>query len=126
MTTPFLGRIYLLSHPDTDAVYVGSTCRRLSARKAEHTRDWKLLSAGIPAKRYKQTTATYVTQHPGFSISLLEERMVASKAELHAMETEQIRRHPTAVNRADPITARWFRVISAETDAEGALVVALR
>jgi hypothetical protein len=126
MTTPFLGRIYLLSHPDTDAVYVGSTCRRLSARKAEHTRDWKLLSAGIPAKRYKQTTATYVTQHPGFSISLLEERMVASTSELHAMEKEHVLRHPTAVNRADPITARHFRVIGMERGEDGALVVALR
>ena len=123
MTTPFLGRIYCLSHPDTEAVYVGSTCRRLSARKAEHVRDWKLLSAGLPTKRYKQTTATAVTCHPGFSISLLEERLVGSKAELHALEKEHVLRTPAAVNRADPITSRWFR---AERDAEGSLVVSLR
>lgn len=123
---PFLGRVYRLAHPDTEGVYIGSTTRRLSARKGEHVRDYKLLAAGIPTKRYKQTTATAVTCHPGFTITLLEERMVESREELHAMEREHLCRHPTAVNRADPITARRFTLIGAELGSDGTLVVALR
>ena len=102
-------KIYCLTSPETDAIYIGSTTRPLYTRMAEHRRDWKLLSAGVAAKGYKKTTATEVTQYPSVHITLVEEYPCGSRDELHARERYHVLRSPHAVNRADPITARMFR-----------------
>jgi hypothetical protein len=100
------GKIYRLSSPETNAVYIGSTTRPLYTRMAEHRRDWKLLSTGVANKGYKKTSATEVTQFPSVQITLLEEYPCESREELHARERHHVLQCPFAVNRADPINGK--------------------
>lgn len=118
-------KLYYLSSPETDAIYIGSTTRSLSARLSEHRRDWKLLSEGIPTKAYKKTTATEVTQFPSFTITLLEAFPCANRQELHARELFHVRQCPMAVNRADPMTGRMFRTVEAAVARGGGLLYVL-
>ena len=117
-------KLYYLSSPETDAVYIGSTTRPLYTRMAEHRRDWKLLSEGVAAKGYKKTTATEVTQFPSCTITLLEEYPCSSRQELIAREQFHVLRSPTAVNRADPITGKLFTTVMARIE-DGVLVYSL-
>ena len=92
-----LSKIYKLTHPDTDEIYIGSTCQKyLSSRLQQHKRDFK---------RYKKGKDTFVTSFKilelgvdEVQIELIECYPCSCKEELHKKEGEYIKKNK-CVNR---------------------------
>ena len=72
----FLGRIYRISAPTCDKVYVGSTRTTLATRLGRHGRDLRGYKRGM----HNYISSFEVLEHSDVSIDLLEE------AEYHDMQ----------------------------------------
>jgi predicted metal-dependent hydrolase len=88
------GKIYKITSPHTDKVYIGSTAyRNLSRRFNEHKRDAKFPKKG-------RSVRSKIIIHAGDPvIELIMNYPCTSKEELTAKEEEIIDQYPNAVNR---------------------------
>jgi hypothetical protein len=97
----FIGRIYRISAPGCDRVYVGSTCKTLSARLGKHKRNMR---------GWERGTVSYVTSfelvgRPGVTIDLIEEEEYQDLQHMRDREAYWIARLPS-VNRHTPGRSR--------------------
>jgi hypothetical protein len=92
----FLGRIYRISAPTFDQVYVGSTRATLAARLARHRSDHRSYLRG----KYHYVSSFAVLEH-GATIDLLEESEFNDLQEFREREAYWIHRLPTC-NRSVP------------------------
>ena len=89
------GKIYSLRSHQTDDIYIGSTCRSLSARKANHKKDYKQKLNGVDIN----LSAFKICQFDDFYIELVENCPCNSREELHRREGEVIRNTPNCINK---------------------------
>ncbi len=93
----FLGRIYRISAPGVDQVYVGSTRQTLSTRMTQHHYN---------IRKWRRGVSHYVTSFalvglPGASIDLIEEDEYQDMQHMRDREAYWIARLPT-VNKCTP------------------------
>ena len=93
----FLGRIYRISAPGCEHVYVGSTKLTLAARLGRHRRDHRTFLRGD----YHYVSSFDVMEHPGAIIDLLEEKEFHDMQQFREREAYWIQRLPIC-NRATP------------------------
>jgi hypothetical protein len=93
----FLGRIYRISAPTCEKVYVGSTRTTLAARLGRHRRDHR----GYKRGTYHYITSFEVLEHPDVKIDLLEEAEYHDVQQFREREAYWIQRLPSC-NRAIP------------------------
>jgi hypothetical protein len=94
------GKIYKLTCNETDDVYIGSTCEKLSVRKAKHHDKYKAFLRGT----YRFTTSfkLYEISNCVVDIELVELFPCNSKDELHAREKYWIQNTQNTVNKNLP------------------------
>ena len=89
-TTAFIGRIYRISSPCSEKVYVGSTRKTLSARLISHQQGMRKWNRGV---------GDYVTSYdligPGATIDLIEEDEYHDIQQMRDREAYWIARLPT-------------------------------
>ena len=73
------GYVYLLTIPDTDKIYIGSTTQRLCQRKAEHRYDFK-------NKRFNKSCDELFNISQDVSMYVLEELDVKDRKDLYFLE----------------------------------------
>jgi len=83
------GRIYKLTSPNTNMVYIGSTTETLNSRLRKHIYDMKR----------KNSSSRHVLEKGDFKIELIEEVYVESKDDLRKIEQNWIEKTPNAVNK---------------------------
>ena len=93
----FLGRLYRISAPGCELVYVGSTKTTLAARLGNHRRTHRAFLRG----KYPYVSAFHVLDHPGATIDLLEETEFHDMQQFREREAYWIQRLPSC-NRATP------------------------
>jgi len=93
----FLGRIYRISAPSFDQVYVGSTRTTLAARLSRHRSDHR----GYLRGRYHYVSSFAVLGHPDATIDLLEEAEYHDLQQFREREAYWIQRLPSC-NRSTP------------------------
>jgi hypothetical protein len=93
----FLGRIYRISAPSFDQVYVGSTKTTLAARLSRHRSDYR----GYLRGRYHYVSSFAVLDHPDATIDLLEEAEYHDVQQFREREAYWIQRLPSC-NRSTP------------------------
>jgi hypothetical protein len=93
----FLGRIYRISAPTCDKVYVGSTRTTLATRLGRHRRDMR----GYKRGTYHYVSSFDVLEHPGATIDLLEEAEYHDVQQFREREAYWITRHASC-NRVMP------------------------
>jgi hypothetical protein len=101
-------KIYKLTHPDTDEVYIGSTCQKyLSSRLQQHKRDFK---------SYKKGKTPFVTSFKLFElgaddvqIELIECCPCSCREELNKKEGENIKKHKCVNKRVEGRTKEEYR-----------------
>jgi hypothetical protein len=93
----FLGRLYRISAPGCELVYVGSTKTTLAARLGRHRRDHRAFLKGD----YHYVSSFDVLEHPGAIIDLLEESEFHDMQQFREREAYWIQRLPSC-NRATP------------------------
>ena len=84
------GKVYALRAPDTDEVYIGSTCQVLSKRIVQHRNDYK---------KGADNTSKRMMARKGVYIELIEEFPCDNKEQLNRREGEIMRQHSTRVNK---------------------------
>ena len=87
----FLGRIYRISAPTCDKVYVGSTRTTLAARLGRHRRDHR----GYKRGTYHYVTSFEVLEHSDVTIDLLEEAEYHDMQQFRERESYWIQRLPS-------------------------------
>jgi hypothetical protein len=93
----FVGRIYRISAPGIDQVYVGSTRQTLSTRLGKHQYDMRRWQRGT----FHYMTSFALLGHPGVSIDTVEEDEYQDIQHMRDREAYWIARLPT-VNRYVP------------------------
>jgi hypothetical protein len=93
----FLGRIYRISAPGCELVYVGSTKTTLVTRLGGHRRDHRKFLRG----KYGYLSAFHVLDHPGATIDLVEETEFHDMQQFREREAYWIQRLPSC-NRNTP------------------------
>jgi hypothetical protein len=93
----FIGRIYRISAPGCDRVYVGSTCKTLSARLGKHKRNMRAWERGT----FNYVTSFELVGRPDVTIDLIEEEEYQDLQHMRDREAYWIARLPT-VNRRTP------------------------
>ena len=93
----FIGRIYRVSAPGCDQVYVGSTRKTISARLNAHQRSMRKWERGT----YHYVTSFALVGLPGASIDLIEEDEYQDMQHMRDREAYWISRLPT-VNKHTP------------------------
>ena len=93
----FLGRIYRISAPGYEHVYVGSTKSTLAARLGRHRCDHR----GYLKGKYHYVSSFDVLVHPGATIDLLEESEFHDMQQFREREAYWIQRLPSC-NRSTP------------------------
>ncbi len=93
----FLGRLYRISAPACELVYVGSTKTTLATRLGRHRRDHRAFLKGD----YHYVSSFDVLEHPGAIIDLLEESEFHDMQQFREREAYWIQRLPSC-NRATP------------------------
>lgn len=89
------GKIYAIRSHQTDMVYIGSTCQRLSQRLSEHRRHYKYWKNG----KRNNVTSFEIIKYPDCYIELVEDYKCESKMELDRKEGEIIRETENCVNK---------------------------
>ncbi len=92
------GKIYKLVSYQSDNIYIGSTCQKLSKRKAEHKKDYK---AFMNNKR-NYATSFELIKHEDADIILLENCPCVNREELHKRERYYIENTENCVNKNLP------------------------
>lgn len=80
------GQIYIITSPDVQAVYIGSTCENLNNRLSKHVRDYKLYTKG----KCHYVSSYDIVSKPYYKITLIENYPCNSKKKLFIRETEWI------------------------------------
>jgi hypothetical protein len=93
----FLGRIYRISAPTCEHVYVGSTKATLAARLGRHRCDHRSFLKG----KHHYVSSFDVLAHPGAAIDLMEETEFHDMQQFREREAYWIQRLPSC-NRATP------------------------
>ena len=93
----FLGRLYRISAPGCERVYVGGTKTTLAARLGRHRRDHRAFLKGD----YHYVSSFDVLEHPGATIDLLEETEFHDMQQFREREAYWIQRLPSC-NRTTP------------------------
>ena len=93
----FLGRLYRISAPGCELVYVGSTKTTLATRLGRHRRDHR----AYLKEDYHYVSSFDVLEHPGAIIDLLEESEFHDMQQFREREAYWIQRLPSC-NRATP------------------------
>jgi hypothetical protein len=93
----FLGRLYRISAPGCERVYVGGTKTTLAARLGRHRRDHRAFLKGD----YHYVSSFDVLEHPGATIELLEETEFHDMQQFREREAYWIQRLPSC-NRVTP------------------------
>ncbi len=93
----FLGRIYRISAPTCEHVYVGSTKATLAARLGRHRCDYRAFLKG----KHHYVSSFDVLAHPGAAIDLMEETEFHDMQQFREREAYWIQRLPSC-NRATP------------------------
>jgi hypothetical protein len=96
------GKIYKLVSFRTDKVYIGSTCEKLSVRKAKHKRSYNQFLSG----KYHNVTSFELIKLGDVDIVLLEEYPCENKEQLHKRERFYIENTNNCVNKKMPIQTR--------------------
>ena len=91
------GKIYAIRSHQTPAVYIGSTCDRLSRRLSTHKNDYKRFNNGI--KSTSNMSSFSILKYPDYYIELIEEFKCNNKMELTRREGEIIRATENCVNK---------------------------
>jgi hypothetical protein len=89
------GKIYIIWSPNTDKVYIGSTCQPLHKRFNDHKR-----SSNNP-KFFTKTTVKEVFDYRDARIELIEDYPCANRAELNRREGHIIREHNCVNHRIE-------------------------
>jgi hypothetical protein len=97
----FTGRIYRISAPGFDRVYVGSTRKALSTRMAQHQSDMRKWQRGVS----NYMTSFALLGHLDASIDLIEEDEYQDVQHMRDREAYWIARLPT-VNKCTPGRSR--------------------
>ena len=97
----FIGRIYRISAPGSDQVYVGSTRKTISARLNAHQRSMRKWERGM----YHYVTSFALVGMPGVGIDLIEEEEFQDMQHMRDREAYWIARLPT-VNKYTPGRSR--------------------
>jgi len=97
----FIGRIYRVSAPGCDQVYVGSTRKTISARLNAHQRSMRKWERGM----YHYVTSFALVGMPGVGIDLIEEEEFQDMQHMRDREAYWIARLPT-VNKYTPGRSR--------------------
>jgi hypothetical protein len=84
------GKIYKISSPNTDMVYIGSTTMTLKRRFTKHISDWR---------NDRQNSSKHILEKGSAIIELLEEVEVENVRELERLEQKWIEQTPNTVNR---------------------------
>lgn len=92
------GKIYKIIDNTNNNVYVGSTCKNLSSRLADHRTSYKRYLKG--AIRY--ITSFDVIKNNDYDIVLIEKCPCDDKDELHKRERFYIENTPNCVNKVIP------------------------
>ena len=82
----FIGRIYKITSPNTEKVYVGSTTGTLRKRMIDHKSRYKIFLKDINSTSH--TTSFDVIEHGDAQITLIYEGIFNTKAELYRLEGE--------------------------------------
>jgi hypothetical protein len=96
-STAFIGRIYRISSPCSEKIYVGSTRKTLSSRLIAHQQGMRKWERGV---------SDYVTSYalivPGVTIDLIEEDEYHDTQQMREREAYWISRLPHTVNHNVP------------------------
>ncbi len=84
------GKIYRIRSENTDDVYIGSTCKPLSARMAGHRSDYR---KGLGS------SSREVLKHNNAYIELIESFSCQNRKELQTREGEIIKNTPNCINK---------------------------
>jgi predicted GIY-YIG superfamily endonuclease len=116
------GVVYMLSSPDTDNVYIGSTTRDLNQRLYEHRYEYYKMRGNMCSRIIFEDSLNPTS----VVITALEVVQRCTKLQLRAREQYHINTNPNAVNRAfalthvmphinnnDPITAIQYLFVEA-------------
>ena len=93
----FIGRIYKITSPNTEKVYVGSTTGTLHKRFIDHRSDYKGFCKGISGKAH--TRSFDVIEHGDAQITLIYEGIFNTKAELYRLEGETMQSIENCCNK---------------------------
>jgi uncharacterized protein with PIN domain len=89
-----LGRIYKLTSPQTEKVYIGSTTQTLHARLADHRKDYTRYING----KIAHLRSCDIMHYGDIQIELMFEGLVDHRHILNKMEGEFIQSHPNCTN----------------------------
>lgn len=106
-TTPKIAKIYKISSPETDKIYIGSTTKSLSQRLSQHKRGYKRYING----RFNYVTSFDIVKLNEPVIDLLESFPYESKVKLHEIERYYIELYrDITVNKNIPnrSSKEWF------------------
>ena len=82
-------KIYTIRSPESDKIYIGSTCQPLHKRLHEHRKNYQMFLNG----KYHNISSFEVIKNENHYIELLEEFKCENKNQLHKREGELIREH---------------------------------
>ncbi len=100
------GKIYKITSPNTEKIYIGSTCHTLEYRLRKHINNYKSYLKG----EYKYTTSYEIIKSNDFEIILLENVKCNNKRELHLIERKYID-EIDCVNKFKPLRSKkeWYQ-----------------
>ena len=91
-------KLYAIRSHQTEDIYIGSSCVRLSKRLHVHRSYYKRYKEG---RSSKYTTSYEIIKHPDHYIELLRAVPCTNKEELHKLEGQEIRKR-NCVNKNIP------------------------
>ena len=91
-------KLYAIRSHQTEDIYIGSSCVRLSKRLHRHRSSYKRHKEG---RSSKYTTSYEIIKHPDHYIELIRAIPCSSKEELHKLEGQEIRKR-NCVNKNIP------------------------
>jgi len=95
------GKIYCIRSPNTDLIYIGSTCQKLSQRMCGHRRDNKT--------KLKESSSKIIFDYGDAYIELLENYSCDNKEQLLKKEGEYIRNNNCCNKRIESRTKKEYR-----------------
>jgi hypothetical protein len=93
------GRIYKITSPQTDTVYIGSTTQTLQKRLSKHKSDYKQYQNG----KVNYISSYEILKYGDAKIELIDENKYETMTELQYKEREYIELHKNAVNKQKPL-----------------------
>ncbi len=92
------GKIYKITSPDTDLIYIGSTTQTLKKRLKGHKDNYN----SYLKQKHSYTTAFELIKLPTYTISLIELAPVETRKELYRIEGIHVKNTANAINDVVP------------------------